>query len=262
MTPLAQMIVKEFLLSPAQRTPDPHGVRERLRGAHCFELSAVAEDLKYMSAQLSKTGVSDTLIFLPADVTFIELRLSEQVIVGLLLGRSGEKSSTLTAVRREPNGWRSYACAEFQHTGFGPARDALEVAERDALVKAEPDYHVGYRYLLSALAIINSPRVVERKQHMPHRGLEKALRARQKLIGKFPLHAWTEITLRTGPAVNMRDAPSQEAHLTGRRPLHFCRAHLRVRNGFPQFVKAHWRGDPAIGIKRSRYRLAPARQTA
>lgn len=86
---------------------------------------------------------------------------------------------------------------------------------------------------------------------MPHRGLERALIANQKLVGKFPLHAWTEIKLHVTPP---KEAEGEhEAHLTGERALHFCRAHLRIRLGRLEVVKAHWRGNPAIGIKQSRY---------
>ena len=105
------------------------------------------------------------------------------------------------------------------------------------------------------LAIINSPKIIGRRQHMPHRGLERALIAKQKAIGKFPLHAWTEIQLKVTPPKDMSsDAPAED-HLTGQKALHFCRAHLRVRMGRLEVVRAHWRGDAALGIKRSRYKV-------
>lgn len=108
--------------------------------------------------------------------------------------------------------------------------------------------------IYAALAVINSPRIIGRLQHMPNRGLERRL-TRSLGAGKFPLHAWTEITLHVTPPKDMMDDPSIEAHYTGQRALHFCRAHLRVRLGRLEIVRSHWRGDPALGIKQSRYVL-------
>jgi hypothetical protein len=51
------------------------------------------------------------------------------------------------------------------------------------------------------------------------------------------------------------DGTVHEAHYTGEKCLHFCRSHLRVRNGRLEQVKAHWRGNPSLGIKQTRYKL-------
>jgi hypothetical protein len=76
------------------------------------------------------------------------------------------------------------------------------------------------------------------------------------MVGTFPLRAWTEIVLEVTPPSEAGALDPGEAHLTGRRALHFCRQHLRIRGGRLELVKAHWRGDAAIGIKQSRYRVA------
>jgi hypothetical protein len=60
--------------------------------------------------------------------------------------------------------------------------------------------------------------------------------------------------------VSFRDSlwrvePASEGHLTGEKCLHFVRTFLRVRMGQLEYVDAHWRGNPALGMKRSRYRL-------
>jgi hypothetical protein len=104
------------------------------------------------------------------------------------------------------------------------------------------------------LAMINTPRVILRNQHMPHRGLEKRLKDARGLLGHFPLHGWTEIVLKVQPPTLDRGEP-HEAHFTGQRALHFVRCHLRIRLGQLELVSAHWRGDAALGIIRSRYRL-------
>jgi hypothetical protein len=111
-------------------------------------------------------------------------------------------------------------------------------------------------WIKAALALINTPKIIGRRQHMPNRALEREL-TRKMGVGKFPLHAWTEIYLQVSKPPEIDDGEPHEAHLTGQRALHFCRKHLRVRLGRIEYVSAHWRGDPALGIKRSRYTLAP-----
>jgi hypothetical protein len=109
----------------------------------------------------------------------------------------------------------------------------------------------------AALAFINSPRIIGRRQHMPHERAERERLKSRGLAGKFPLRAWTEIILKVMPPDDKTGEPSQEAHLTGERCLHFVRTFLRVRLGQLEYVNCHWRGDPALGMKRSRYILRP-----
>lgn len=113
------------------------------------------------------------------------------------------------------------------------------------------------------LAIINSPRIVGRRTHRPHAGLQRALRRARGLgVGKFPLRGWTEIILEITPPQVDVSGRVHETRLTGRRALHFVRQHLRIRNGGLELVSAHWRGDAALGIKRSRYKVVPPRNQA
>ena len=55
-----------------------------------------------------------------------------------------------------------------------------------------------------------------------------------------------------------QEGQRQEA-ITGERCLHYCRTYLRVRMGMLEYVEGHWRGNPALGMKRSRYRLEQER---
>ena len=112
--------------------------------------------------------------------------------------------------------------------------------------------------LYSFLGMINTPRVFQRNVHSPHIGLQRKLVAAKSLVGKYPLGAWTEILLKV-PGPESGGGVAAAGYLTGERALHWCRAHLRYRLGQWEIVKDHWRGNPAIGIKRSRYRLAPTR---
>lgn len=107
------------------------------------------------------------------------------------------------------------------------------------------------------LDLINTPGIIGMKQHDLHRGLAKQL----SRIGSYPLRGWTEIVLKTN-TVHARGEPS----LTGpafHKCLHFVRSHeRRYQSGHIALIPAHWRGDPALGIKRTRYRVEPASQVA
>jgi hypothetical protein len=113
----------------------------------------------------------------------------------------------------------------------------------------------------AGLSLINSPRIIGQRLHYPHGRAEREALKKAKMVGKFPLRAWTEIVLevRVNPK-DVSDEPSKEAHLTGERCLHYCRTYLRVRHGMLEYVEGHWRGDPSLGMKRSRYRLEPEKE--
>jgi hypothetical protein len=120
---------------------------------------------------------------------------------------------------------------------------------------AHPDKELARLQALSLyayLVMINSPRVIGRRQHPPHKVLQKGFAG-----GHFPLHAWTEIKLEVTKPTLIDDGEPHQARLTGLRALHFCRAHVRIKNGKLEYVTAHWRGDASIGIKRSRYAVTP-----
>jgi hypothetical protein len=109
----------------------------------------------------------------------------------------------------------------------------------------------GIAFCVLALELINTPGLIGLRQHDPHRGMAK----RYATIGSYPLRGWSEVTLKhqtkvAGPA-------EQLSGTTYHKCLHFVRSHLRhYRNGNVSVIPAHWRGDPALGIKRTRYRMA------
>jgi hypothetical protein len=108
------------------------------------------------------------------------------------------------------------------------------------------------------LAIINTPNIIGQRNQFPHGRAEREALKKIKLVGKFPLRAWTEVLLlvTTNPEDRSQSAP-KERHLTGDRCRHYCRTYLRVRNGLLEYVEGHWRGNIALGLKRSRYRVEP-----
>jgi hypothetical protein len=109
----------------------------------------------------------------------------------------------------------------------------------------------GIAFCTLALDLINTPGLIGLRQHDPHRGLAKRLAT----AGSYPLQGWSEITLKH--QTKLAGPCEQPTGTTFHKCLHFVRSHLRhYQSGKVTVIPAHWRGDPALGIKRTRYRLA------
>lgn len=246
MTPLAQRIVRELTLPTKARTYlAPPMFAEMVRDAHHFECSEIFE----ASKEFVQTGPAMTAAlrsaFLPAPRTWIEFR-----------GDAGERCGAILGDVEDPKLGRGIwiiAANEISALDVGLLQGErfLPASSVDADLIVSP--------FVALLAMINTPRVFGRRQHMPHAGLQRRLAAAQGMTGKFPLRAWTEIKLEVRLPRDESESGEHIAVLTGRKCLHFCRAHLRVQNGQIVFVSSCWRGDPSLGIKRSRYSLIPPR---
>lgn len=273
MTPLARRIVKNLTLPVKDRCQtDYGGLLHKMDDVHCFgitEALPLVRDLAWNVLQ-EEIDVGGTC-FLPASKTWIEYE-EDGFLHGYLLLESSDRSTcsyhfagnwslnrdgsaricpgnefvSTRAAGGFPLGQSQKSAVNFPHSVTDPRNGKR--FKRDAIGP----------FLIAALALINTPRLIGRRQHMPHRGLERRLLKQQRSLGHFPLHAWSEIKLEVTPPEDASGSPPTEAHLTGRKALHFCRAHLRVRNGRVEIVRGHWRGDASLGIKRSRYRLTGA----
>jgi hypothetical protein len=103
------------------------------------------------------------------------------------------------------------------------------------------------------LDLINTPGLVGLRQHDPHRGLARRLYAARG--GSYPLRGWSEVVLKH--QTRIADETEHHTGATFHKCLHFVRSHLRhYRDGKVTVIPAHWRGDPALGIKRTRYLVA------
>jgi hypothetical protein len=266
MTPLALRIVRNLGLPKNKRSFfDDVGLLPLMSDLHCFELSPVFGIAKELAGEVCDAGMLHvSQQFLPAPRTWLEFKTEAGPRIGIHLEQSGDNVSMRIAyeLHTEHQGFTvwspDYVATLYlkdKENAFQPtASSSFRLDERDRSHISSCCYVV-----YGALALINTPRIIGRRQHMPHRGLERELIRNQKMVGKFPLHAWTEILLEVRPPVEMCSDPSVEAHLTGRRALHFCRAHLRIRLGALEIVSSSWRGDPALGIRQSRYAVVPAR---
>ena len=268
MTPLAQEIVKQMLLPPRKRTfEDQCGLLRRMEDIHCFEVTQildVARDLVDKGTANAADGgdhfhcMTEASTFLPASrsgKTWLEYSSPDgEGRRGFLLVERPEKKDAIV-----------YFAANYRRKFFSP-----DVTATFGLVSlggnpghgdlwedaTEEDWKFGSFQILelqAILALINTPRIVGRQQHMPHVGLERQLRARMCEIGKFPLHAYTEIKLRVSAPDDLSAEKSTEAHLTGKKARHWVRQHARFRLGKIEIVSDHWRGDASLGVKRSRY---------
>lgn len=246
MTPLALRIVKELTLPVKRRTFDDRaGLMKRMDDVHCFECTEVHDLALELWGAFVRGGADGDRVFLPAPKTWIEIKTPIGRRMGFLLEeRRGGSEATVRC---------SFEQGSVDEIGWIGLRDRAWTPAQMSLEKSTADV-TGLLYAL--LAIINTPRIIGRRQHMPHRGLERRLTRAMGVQGKFPLNAWTEIKLQVSPPKDMSGDASTEAHLTGQKALHFCRSHIRIRLGRLEVVRSHWRGDASLGIKRSRYKLA------
>ncbi len=234
MTPIAHAIAKQATLPPNKRKPiwlvdkkefaDPAMF---VSDIHCFECTEVADiacDLAD-SGQLKKVG--DDTAFLPAPRTWIEHRGTEGRSAWLLT----ENPFSFTVVLE---------------------RDGEFAVRRYDLFQKDTEHHLLAGFVLAMLAVINAPHIVNRNELPPHRGLERLW---AKRYSKFPLHAWHELKLNISKPMEIDDGEPHSDSIGGRRALHFCRAHLRIRLGHLEYVTSHWRGDAALGTKLTRYRM-------
>lgn len=220
---------------------------------HCFDLYEVDEFVKEVRLLLPERGTLSDAIgvlgeksFLPAPKTWLELRINGGR-VGYLLCLSEDKFSF--------DLWVAFGSDDIvatEYIGSMPL-DVGYIPQVSSKAFSYADLAGDLSRIYASLAIINTPRLIGRKQHMPHRGLERSLANAKRLVGKFPLHAWTELKLSISAMMKQSDGTEHEAHYTGERCLHFCRSHLRIREGRLEQVRSHWRGNPALGIKRTRY---------
>jgi hypothetical protein len=287
MTPLAFRIAKQATLPKRERSFVDGELLQRICAARCFETSAVQElvvelvnsfnrkpepneEVEYLTVDgertplMSKQGAANVvamagqMAFLPAPYTWIEWKA--EPLGGQRLGwflcedfyEQDDIRDWITAFSCNEDG--STFCMSFPKQGdptnlklhgdgYGEATDA----ERFTCGVFLP-------VILGNLALINTPHVISQTVDPPHRGLQKRLGRVLSLPGKYPLQDWHEVKLHVAVAPEF-SGRAGEAHLSGERALHFCRSYLRVRLGRVELVRPHWRGNPAIGIKQTDYRV-------
>lgn len=233
---------------------------------HAFEVTAIAGLCMPVYLQMLSGGLpSIEWSFLPAPNTWIETAvpyLGRRQGAMLTADKNGDWC-LLSAVAEESNGDivqfpagmmalapQLERCALCEDGSEPIARRPPDMfaAEFDGILRAK--FIEYYTYLL----MINTPKLINRKTHVAHRGLQRDLRRLGGLT--FPLQAWTEILLpiTTIDGAGMRVDASG---LAGRVCLHWTRSHKRRIAGVWTLIKDYWSGDASLGIKQSRYSLIP-----
>jgi hypothetical protein len=251
MTPLFQQIIKEDMRAGV-------GV-SHLLNTKCFEVSALEDltrELSVVVSGLSREEFLDTIaptVLMPAPACWFEWVNRSGIRTGLLalpinVEHRGRQATHALSVRSTELVQFVPVCVlnmnDVDGNIFAP-QGALSAADMEQI-------SVIAGLFFTTLALINTPKIVGRREHAPHKGLAKAIRQTHGKV--YQLRPWTEIKLEITPPPGGGDG-SREV-LTGKKALHFCRAHLRIRRGKLERVTSHWRGDPALGIVRSRYSVS------
>jgi len=255
MTPMANRLARELTLPQGRRRFDGEesDIRILTSDIHCFEVSDILEAAISVAGNVSSLIGGDQTMFLPAPRTWIEFIQPSGSRVAWLLEPAGDEDDTVISA--------ILVCDDGESWGFC---DRLFIDLKDGVLEGQAnDWGFGWELggfspqnlIPVFLAFINTPRIVGRLQHMPNHALERRLTSRERSVGKFPVNAWTEIKLQISPPRDVSENGEHEAHLTGRKALHFCRSHLRIRLGRLEVVRSHWRGDASLGVRQSRYVL-------
>jgi hypothetical protein len=276
MTPLAYRIVKDMTLPVKRRTfQDRGGLLPQFREEfHCFEVTQIYDAAGAILDQMLVAAFpSVEWSFLPAARTWIEFDDKNGERIGFMLVRQGggqEWATVYCAARTGPNflGGRIGVMAlsnslaktgpltwnTIEHAIF---RETLNYRLQNTDGSHVEPYEVPAMLwrLYAFLLLINTPKVIGRKVHDPHRGLAREVLARRKILGIFPLQAWTEILLSTETVIV--DGDSERIGTTGTKALHWTRAHKRRIHGIWTLIADYWAGDGSLGIKRSRYVVVP-----
>lgn len=293
MTPMAKWVAERSIVEPKWWLVNEYDrLLTPFPSVKCFEVSAVT-DLSDMLAEQAqeKNSIAESLAFLPAPATWIEYAIpADGARGGYLLVQKTETSASCVSVyaadikggtyfipcpladlplldTSDADGFALDSTLSQQELGREYLADQAERIIHDAggVRKARWDasnvdwdkllldeQHRAYR-LYALLSIINSPKIIDRSTNKPSSGLQKRLeRKAGKSAGLLP---WHEILLDVRPPPDPEQHDVGEARLTGPKAFHFCRSFLRIRLGRLERVRAHWRGDPALGVSQASYRV-------
>jgi hypothetical protein len=257
MTPIWRKAVAEGLKS---KDPNVRLTVEAIASTtHCFDLSPVATLLTETAKELGRAysgpiDLGEGVVF-PAESFWIEWPA-----FGLVMARWGgldRKGLAIWAFRAamEPL-WPQGQTQIQQYVQVGHifmgADGLFTIATGPHHDVAERAFGRGVEgillHALAAIAIINSPSA-KRVDQAPHKGVQRHLRQ------AFPAAP----TVKPSKIVIALDRPAADdgepGHANSRRAYHFCRAHSRMKAGRTEHVRAHWRGDPAFGIRIGRYEV-------
>lgn len=215
-----------------------------------FDVSSVAQLIQSTAVEINQRarGISlcehGGLLFAPAPVFWIECQ-SDRGRFGWLIHAVDEEMGFMY-IDDHSNQSQGFLVLNSDGEHFEVCQDARTASF------AQDMYLEAGLALASALLIINAPRGIERTTILPHRGLQKDLRR----AGFGELKPSTIISLMGAPPSM---PSSSSAGTASHKAFHFCRSHIRrLPDGTQTRVRAHWRGDPALGICQNDYAVKGA----
>ena len=293
MTPMAKWVAERSVSEPKWWHVNEYDrLLAPFPAVKCFEVSAVTELSEMLAEQAKeKNTIAESLAFLPAPATWLEYALPEENARGgyLFVQKNDTTASCVSLYAADVNGGSFFIpmpladlplLGEVDADGFALdsaisqeelgkhyIRDQAKRILDDAGIRKaqwdssniDPDkllfneQHRAYR-LYALLSIINSPKIIDRSTHKPSSGLGK--RIERKTGVSAGLLPWHEIFLDVHPPPDIGQHEADEGgRLTGPKAFHFCRSFIRIRLGKLERVRAHWRGDPALGVSQASYRV-------
>ncbi|MCK8787646.1 hypothetical protein M0638_25085 [Roseomonas sp. NAR14] len=246
---------------------------EFLSGLHPFDMTEVIRHWEINPVPVESFPAK----FAPSDRTWFEWEETDGSRVGIALIRDGDTDGRpVFAVLTKHLGakmddllifWGFVQCVE----DGSLAASAPTFSARDMERAASSSFDVEKKWadlrehIAFLLGVMSTPGTYIKTTR--HAGWNEARKLVKKIgaVGAYPLRAVSEIKLVWPPPERAED-PKWHGH-TGRRCQHWVRRHERRyrRKDTGEIYKVvvvpeHTRGDPALGMKQSRYRLVPASQ--
>jgi hypothetical protein len=239
---------------------DDAKLKMALTTAVCFDFTEVLELLQEISKQFpdsSEQRHHGDLAVYPADIFLLEFRTSAFKLCVLCVvdkrndlwfnAYSRIPGDKVAKQHRFETGRLYLDWPEYGNFYSLIATEESKFTSKPEFTKADKLFGL---YIISALTILNAPYGIKRETPPRHKGHVRE--AKRKGYELLPHHI---ITLD-------KSAPPKEYAVTGAggspKAFHFVRAHRRLVSWTEQrytTVKAHWRGDPRLGIHRASYRV-------
>lgn len=245
MTPFASRLLRDSLAKGQS------SFARTLVQASCFDLSAVLGTVHAAASELARAQADDQLIqhggllFMPNRYCWLEARNGSRR-EGVFLDQVEDQIGYLmfSTETRQP-GVGMLVLGKDGET-FSVHANVQGLRRIDSVL---PTVVAGVGlWVAAALLLINAPRGVAAEDKRPHKGLVREVR---RLLGFDALRPDTIIRL-NGTVVR-GDPALGDSDLSGK-AFHFCRSHVRrLSSGAITQVRAHWRGDPSIGVSARDY---------
>lgn len=251
MTPMSQKLARGLM---SRKIVSSSGEATRLiwmlvSQATCFEITEVMPLVDEFVSKHVPQHIDQRLMFWPAPICWFEWRERDGsreaiVVESLGAGRDGEARVNWAKWEDVP---QDGAPGPRFHLGKTYDFKPGELLASVVTIAGTRSIHGSSALTAAILTVVNQPSGLERTTERPHAGLSRDLR-RKGLLGDEELKPWHRLRICQSKERTENAAVSRPGH---RKCYHFVRAHFRQANG--QFVRPHWRGDPALGIGRKSY---------